>query len=352
MKILIVDDNLANRTLLANIIEKYETGYDIDFAEDGEEGLNTILKTNYDIVFLDHEMPKMNGIQVIEALKEKGNETPIIMVTIHESVKLTVSAIKLGVLDFINKPFNLGEIAKAIEKVKLKQENEQLQMRLILQERLAALGLAMESLSHEIMTPLTNIFLYLKKLRIATKGPKEIFDLITEDLKKIDQSISNYKNFNKKTSDTDTIDIQTVINSTIDILTLNNKKIKFDTNFDSDVALLVEGNRNDIQQVLVNILNNAIDASEKLTEKIIKIDVNIEKNKIFVKITDFGEGITEHQLPNIFNFYYTTKKVGKGTGLGLPICKNLIQKHKGNIAVESKPGQTTFIISLPLKTVN
>ena len=103
MKILIVDDNLSNRNLLANIIEKYETGYEIDFAEDGEEGLNTALKTNYDIIFLDHEMPKMNGIQVIEALKEKGNETPIIMVTIHESVKLTVSAIKLGVLDFINK---------------------------------------------------------------------------------------------------------------------------------------------------------------------------------------------------------------------------------------------------------
>lgn len=352
MKILIVDDNLANRTLLANIIDKYETGHDIDFAEDGEEGLDTILKTSYDIVFLDHEMPKMHGIQVIEELKEKGNETPIIMVTIHESVKLTVSAIKLGVLDFINKPFNFGEIAKAIEKVKLKQENEQLQMQLIIQERLAALGLAMESLSHEIMTPLTNIFLTLKKLRIVTKGPKELFELINDDLKKIDQSISNYKDFNKQSSDTDTIDIQTVIYSVVDILKATNKTIKFETNFNADVALLLEGNRNDIQQVLVNILNNAIDASEKLTEKVIKIDVATEDKRIVINITDFGEGITEHQLPNIFNFYYTTKQAGKGTGLGLPICKNLIQKHKGVIAVESKPGQTTFTISLPLKTID
>ncbi|MBT4288327.1 MAG: response regulator [Deltaproteobacteria bacterium] len=352
MKILIVDDNLSNRNLLANIIEKYETGYEIDFAEDGEEGLNTALKTNYDIIFLDHEMPKMNGIQVIEALKEKGNETPIIMVTIHESVKLTVSAIKLGVLDFINKPFNLGEIAKAIEKVKLKQENEKLQMRLILQDRLAALGSAMDSLSHEIMTPLTNIFLYLKKLRIATKGPKELFDLITEDLNKIDQSISNYKNFNKKTDDNEIIDIRTVVDSTIDVLVNTHKKFQFKTGYKSDGALLVKGNRNEIQQVVVNILNNAVDASEHLPEKIIKIDAALKDNLVTIKISDFGEGITEHQLPNIFNFFYTTKKVGKGTGLGLPICKNLLQKHNGQLVVDSKPGQTTFTISLPVHSVD
>ena len=351
MKILIVDDNLSNRTLLANIIEKYEAGYEIDFAEDGEAGLNTALKTNYDIIFLDHEMPKMNGIQVIEALKEKGNETPIIMVTIHESVKLTVSAIKLGVLDFINKPFNLGEIAKAIEKVKLKQENEQLQMRLILQDRLAALGSAMDSLSHEIMTPLTNIFLYLKKLRIATKGPKEIFDLITEDLNKIDQSISNYKNFTKKTNDNEIVDIRTIVDSTIDVLVNTHKRFQFKTDYRSDNALLVRGNRNEIQQVVVNILNNAVDASEHLSEKIIEIDAALKDNLVIIKISDFGEGITKHQLPNIFNFFYTTKTIGKGTGLGLPICKNLLQKHNGQLAVDSKPGRTTFTISLPVHSV-
>ena len=246
----------------------------------------------------------------------------------------------------------MGEIAKAIEKVKLKQENEKLQMRLILQDRLAALGSAMDSLSHEIMTPLTNIFLYLKKLRIATKGPKELFDLITEDLNKIDQSISNYKNFNKKTDDNEIIDIRTVVDSTIDVLVNTHKKFQFKTGYKSDGALLVKGNRNEIQQVVVNILNNAVDASEHLPEKIIKIDAALKDNLVTIKISDFGEGITEHQLPNIFNFFYTTKKVGKGTGLGLPICKNLLQKHNGQLVVDSKPGQTTFTISLPVHSVD
>jgi len=246
----------------------------------------------------------------------------------------------------------LGEIAKAIEKVKLKQENEQLQMRLILQDRLAALGSAMDSLSHEIMTPLTNIFLYLKKLRIATKGPKELFDLITEDLNKIDQSISNYKNFTKKTDDNEIIDIRTIVDSTIDVLVNTHKKFQFKTDFISDTALLVKGNRNEIQQVVENILNNAVDASEHLPEKIVKIDAALNDNLVIIKISDFGDGITEHQLPNIFNFFYTTKKAGKGTGLGLPICKNLLLKHNGRIAVESEPGQTTFTISLPAHSVD
>lgn len=351
MKILIVDDNQSNRLLLANIIEKYETGYDIEQACDGEEGLNKILLTKYDIVFLDHEMPKLNGIQVIEALRENENETPIIMVTIHESVKLTVSAIKLGVLDFINKPFNMGEIVKAIEKVKLKQQNEQLQMQLILQDRLAILGQAMENISYEIMNPLTNIYLQLKKLRIITKGPQDLFDNITDDLKKIDQTINNYKDFSKKTDDNEVIDIKSVIDSTIDILTLSNKQLKFNTQYKSEDDLIISGNRNEIQQVLASVLNNAIDASDELDEKIVNIDVELEDHQIFIEITDFGHGITEHQLPNIFNFFYTTKKVGKGTGLGLPICKNLLQKHNGRITVDSKKGQTCFTISLPEKPV-
>jgi len=116
--------------------------------------------------------------------------------------------------------------------------------------------------------------------------------------------------------------------------------------------LLVKGNRNEIQQVVVNILNNAVDASEHLPEKIIKIDAALKDNLVTIKISDFGEGITEHQLPNIFNFFYTTKKVGKGTGLGLPICKNLLQKHNGQLVVDSKPGQTTFTISLPVHSVD
>jgi two-component system, NtrC family, sensor kinase len=104
----------------------------------------------------------------------------------------------------------------------------------------------------------------------------------------------------------------------------------------------------ELHQVWTNIIHNALQAMDNQGE--LTIDVIREQNNIVVKITDSGPGIPEHVLPKIFEAFYTTKKQGEGSGLGLNICYKIIQKHDGDINVDTEPGRTTFIVTLPIKT--
>jgi signal transduction histidine kinase len=103
-----------------------------------------------------------------------------------------------------------------------------------------------------------------------------------------------------------------------------------------------------LNQVFMNIINNAIqaiDGTGKITIKTRKI-----KNRAVIWISDTGKGIEKDHLNRIFDPFFTTKEVGEGTGLGLSITYGIIQQHKGEIKVNSKPGRgTTFKISLPIK---
>ncbi len=106
-----------------------------------------------------------------------------------------------------------------------------------------------------------------------------------------------------------------------------------------------------LNQVFVNLIVNAAQAiEEKNKEKgnFIKIETGVSKNSIFIKFIDTGKGITDENIKSIFNPFFTTKGVGKGTGQGLSISKAIIERHNGTISVSSKPGRgSSFFISLP-----
>ncbi|MDW8334364.1 MAG: PAS domain-containing protein, partial [Bacteroidia bacterium] len=103
----------------------------------------------------------------------------------------------------------------------------------------------------------------------------------------------------------------------------------------------------EICQVWTNILVNAMQALNYVGQ--ISIDVRIEDQYAAVTIADNGPGIPEHILPRIFEPFFTTKPAGEGTGLGLDICRKIVEKHYGQISVESRPGRTAFTVKLPLE---
>ena len=103
----------------------------------------------------------------------------------------------------------------------------------------------------------------------------------------------------------------------------------------------------ELNQVWTNIIHNAIQAMEG--KGTLQIDVLQEGNEIVVKITDSGPGIPPEIIDKIFEPFFTTKKAGEGSGLGLDICRRIVQKHGGSISVDSEPGRTTFIVRLPIE---
>jgi DNA-binding NtrC family response regulator len=107
-KILVIDDEAAIRGALKEILE-YES-YEVAEAEDGIVGIKLAEKENFDLIFCDIKMPKMDGIEVLEKLKEKGIETPVVIITGHGTVETAVEALKKGAYDFIQKPLDLNRV--------------------------------------------------------------------------------------------------------------------------------------------------------------------------------------------------------------------------------------------------
>jgi two-component system phosphate regulon sensor histidine kinase PhoR len=133
-RVLVVDDSLVYRDLLVNHVLT-PNGYQPLTASDGETGLHTALEETPDLIIMDMQMPGMNGIQVLEALYDAGSEIPVIMMTLHGSEDLAVRAFRLGVKDYVIKPFDIDEMLTAIDQalteVRLRRERDALTQELI-----------------------------------------------------------------------------------------------------------------------------------------------------------------------------------------------------------------------------
>ena len=142
--------------------------------------------------------------------------------------------------------------------------------------------------------------------------------------------------------------IHTGITNTITMLrhkiTKNNIEVK--TNFDTslpEVMVYVS----EINQVWTNLIDNAIDAMETSDDKTLSIQTESNNSYLQIIIEDTGSGIPQEDLDKIFDPFFTTKEIGKGTGIGLDIVWQIITQHNGTIDVESRPGNTKFLINLP-----
>jgi signal transduction histidine kinase/HAMP domain-containing protein len=133
------------------------------------------------------------------------------------------------------------------------------------------------------------------------------------------------------------------------LLILYFNKIKFgvDVRRNYQCRKKVEGYRDRLNQVWVNILNNALQAMDYQGR--LEISTRLNDDCIEVSFTDSGPGIPDDVKPRIFEPFFTTKKYGEGTGLGLDICRKIVERHNGSISFESEPGRTVFTVSLKIK---
>ena len=115
-KILVIDDERAIRRALREILEFED--FEVDEAEDGKEGVEKASAEEYDIIFCDIKMPKLDGMEVLEALAEANVEAPVIMISGHGNIDTAVQAIKKGAFDFIEKPLDLNRILVTIRNAK------------------------------------------------------------------------------------------------------------------------------------------------------------------------------------------------------------------------------------------
>ena len=219
--------------------------------------------------------------------------------------------------------------------------------------------------SHEIKTPLTSIKGYTQMLIKEQFGTineqqKEVLEVLKRNTNHLDNLINNYLSLVQLQAGTikfivEKIPIKSLIENTIDIMypLAYSKKIKIDVRLtDGLPALSIDVDK--IKQVLINIVSNAIKFSPEGTS--IKINVKKKNEYILFEIQDFGLGIPKNEHEKIFDMFFRSESIRnkniKGTGLGLPISKAIVEAHGGRIWVDSKIGKgSTFSFTLPIKPV-
>lgn len=168
-------------------------------------------------------------------------------------------------------------------------------------------------------------------------------------ISKLVSSIKSYSHMDRG-HDRIKIDVHTGIRDTINLLAYKMRKaniaVKEELSQDLPQVFIQPGEMN---QVWTNILDNAIDALDNTPEATIVVRSWKERNLVKVSVTDNGPGIPENLMSSIFDPFFTTKEVGKGSGLGLEIVQSIVKQHDGSVSVESKPGQTTFTVCLPIE---
>jgi two-component system, NtrC family, sensor kinase len=144
------------------------------------------------------------------------------------------------------------------------------------------------------------------------------------------------------------VDVNQTINQTVDILEnfARGNNIDIQTDLAENLPIIA-GDQAQLQQVILNLMNNAIDAIGK--DGTVSTRSGADKSEIRITIADTGPGIPESMQKKVFDPFYTTKSTGKGTGLGLWISYSIIEKMGGKLALQSKEGQgATFTITLPI----
>lgn len=228
------------------------------------------------------------------------------------------------------------------------KEKEKLEKQLLQADKLATVGQLAAGVAHEINNPLGNISLYAQILMKKTKdmATKEKLTVISNEADRAAHIVKGLLDFARQSElRISQIDINTEIGKVLGILKPQLKDIRVET--DLEPLPLIPADSGQMQQVLMNLLTNSIQAITENGE--IMVNTKAEKNHVEISISDNGCGIPEENLDRIFDPFFTTKDQGKGTGLGLSISYGIIKRHNGSIQVKSKAGEgTTFKINLPV----
>jgi len=256
-----------------------------------------------------------------------------------------------------------GELAKVFNQMteNLQSQRSQLedaQAQLLQSEKLSAIGEFVAGVAHELNNPLTAVVGFSEMLKGENMNTQHqhYSDMIFKAAQRCQRIVHLLLSFARpQKPERKPVCVNTLVESVLEIVDypLRTSNIEVVTRLDRELPLvLADGNQ--IQQVLLNILNNARQAIEaNQSGGQINITTETAGSNVRIIIKDNGPGISKDVLPRIFNPFYTTKGVGKGTGLGLSLCYGIVKEHGGNITPVSRHGEgATFTIDLPVVETN
>ncbi len=365
MNILVIDDDSNARKTLSKILKA--KGFDVEEAGTGAEAVVLCRVKFFNLVLIDVRLPDMSGLEVLRAVYGINADTVAIMMTGYASLDSSIEAMNKGAYSYFTKPLNMDAVLivaeKALEKQRLSIENRELLMKLKLaNEKLKEFDQLKSHfvgmVSHELRNPLSvlgeSLSLILDKVAGSiSEEQKEILEIGKRSVDRLIRLVSDLLNLEKIEAGKmelkrEEIDVAPFLNELLIpyLSRISKSKLTLETSIPMDLGLLWT-DRDKLTEVIINLLSNAMKYTPVGGRLALKVEGN--KEELRFEIADTGPGIPAKQREKIFDkFTRITAEKQEGTGLGLPIVKEIVELHKGKIWVESDPGQgSRFIFTIP-----
>jgi two-component system sensor histidine kinase/response regulator len=353
ISILYVDDDVNNLTAFK---ANFRSIYKIFIASSAEQGFEIISNNEINIILADQKMPGTTGVQFFEKILKIYPEPIRILITGYSDIESVIAAINKGqVYRYISKPWNDQELQVAIENAyeiydvrrKLETTNRELS------KRNDELNRFVYSASHELKAPIRTITGILKMAEENKNiNPDQYFLMIDRCVKNLDsfiKSIVDYYRNQRYEEYLKQIDFEKLCKDIIEshMFFDNISDINFNLSIEQSIQYFNDEFR--IRVILNNLISNCIKYQKKdNNDKLVSISLKTNEDFVTIEFKDNGIGISTEYINSIFNMFFRATDHSPGSGIGLYIVKEAIEKLHGSITVESKEGDgSTFNITIP-----
>lgn len=374
IRILVVDDELGIREGCRRVLAPQ--GFEVDVAENGPAGLRKLRENRYDVLLLDIMMPGMSGIEVLRQVRQIDPDLICIIITGYATVELAVQAIREGAHDFIAKPFSadmlLQVVNRELERRALRKETERLRAleeearelaraKAELQKLEAVEGRFMLTLVHILRAPVAVLQNTLQLIRKGYIPPEEQPEMLERAEMRAGELLATLDDLlllahlkeGIGLSRTEAVSLEEVLEGVLATLKPRAERQGVALAVDIRGSPRVRANPDHLRALLTHLIDNAIRYTPSGGRVTVSLAADPERGLAVGAVSDTGIGIPADEIPRIFEEFYRTEE-GKrmqetGTGLGLPIVRQVVEMYGGTVEVESEVGRgSTFRFTLPL----
>lgn len=360
--VLIIDDSTTIRSYLKSILNPL--GAQVAGAATGQEGLDMCKNAHYDLVLLDLILPDMDGIQVLERIREKNTTSAIVMITGHGGIRSAMAAAQQGADGYLQKQELTATAQDHSEFLYALQQALEHRAGVVAQQQLEKMRADFNAMiTHDLRNPVGVILTAAEMLQAEHIGQlslpqRDLVSIIYSAAAKMAHLINDSLDLARIDAgylrlERERVDLResAVESARLARLQAQAKRQTLTLDLPGEaVVACVDAER--FKQLLDNLLSNAVKYTP--AEGQITVQLTAQNDQVTLCVSDTGIGIPPEQLPHLFSRYYritgmATRGV-QGTGLGLLIVKEIVEAHGGDIRVESAgvAGQgTRFIVTIP-----
>lgn len=374
VRVLVVDDEVGIREGCRRVLTPQ--GFAVDLAESSPSGLRKLRESRYDVLLLDIMLPGMSGLEVLRQARQIDPDLICIIITGYATVELAVQAIREGAHDFIAKPFTtdhlLQVIHRELERRALRRQAEQMRAleeearelartKAELQKLEAVEGRFMFTLVHILRAPvavLQNTLHFIRKGYIPSEEQPEILERAEQRAGELlatldDLLLLAYLKEGIGLSRTERTSLAAVLEGVLTTLKPRVEQQGVTLEIEVQDSPQVRANPDHIRALWHHLLDNAIRYTPPGGRVTVSLRIDSKRNLAVGAVSDTGIGIPADEIPRIFEEFYRTGKARRmretGTGLGLPIVRQVVEMYEGSIEVESEVERgSTFRFTLPL----